>query len=286
MTTPSGEDRPLVPMPFPPGHFYSPIVAPAELDTATLWPAGGAALPLGIDFDAPGQRRLLSEAFTRFLPDFDYPEQGEDDATLTRFYIGNSQFSGLDARAYFVLLRQWQPRRLIEVGSGYSTLLAADVNARFLDGSAAITAIEPYPRPFLDKIPDLRVIRQPVQAVDTGIFAELAAGDVLFIDSTHVAKTGSDVNHLVFDVLPRLRPGVHVHFHDIFLPNEYLRNWVLDENRSWNEQYLIRALLMDSTRYRIVFGSSFVASIMPDAVAAALGGAVMDGGSLWLDVVG
>src|SRR5262249_1946304 len=152
-----------------------------------------------------------------------------------------------------VLLRYWQPRRLIEIWSGYSTLLSADVNRRFLGGSMQLTCIEPYPREFLRRgIPGVtRLIEKKAQDVELDVFAELEAGDVLFIDSSHVSKTGSDVNRIYFEIVPRLRPGVHVHVHDIFLPDDYPREWVLGENRSWNEQYLLRALLMYSTRFRV-----------------------------------
>jgi hypothetical protein len=128
-----------------------------------------------------------------------------------------------------------------------------------------------------------------VQDVALEVFDELQAGDVLFIDSSHVAKTGSDVNRLYFDVLPRLATGVRVHIHDIFLPHDYPRAWVLDENRSWNEQYLVRALLMDSRRLRVRFGSAYAWTTFPDKVARALGvprERAFGGGSLWLEIVG
>ena len=130
---------------------------------------------------------------------------------------------------------------------------------------------------------ELRVER--VQCAGLARFLELDDGDVLFIDSSHVAKTGSDVNFLVFEVLPRLRPGVRIHFHDIHLPAEYLPEWVLAENRSWNEQYLVHALLMFSTAFRVLFGSMYAYLKMPALVRAALGdprGEAMIGGSLWI----
>ena len=102
-----------------------------------------------------------------------------------------------------------------------------------------------------------------MQDVPLDLFNVLEAGDVLFIDSSHVSKTGSDVNYLFFEVLPRLKAGVKIHIHDIFLPNEYLKDWVLNDHRSWNEQYLLRALLMYSTAFRIVFGNSYAFTSMP-----------------------
>src|SRR5450432_2380824 len=197
------------------GHFYSPIVDPAQLDTDRMWPAQPQIL--GIDFDDAGHERLLREVFPRFMVEYDYPEHLDETPELAQFYTRNSQFSWLDLRALFVLLLHWQPRRLIEVGSGFSTLLAADVNHRFLEGAAEVTCIEPYPRAFLHQgIPGMtRLIQDKVQNVALVEFSNLQAGDILFIDSSHVAKTGSDVNFLFFEVLPRLAAGVRVHIHDI-----------------------------------------------------------------------
>jgi hypothetical protein len=117
-------------------------------------------------------------------------------------------------------------------------------------------------------------------------FSILERGDILFIDSSHVAKTGSDVNYLYFEVLPRLASGVHMHIHDIHMPHEYSREWVIDENRSWNEQYLVRALLMFSNGFRVTFGCNFAHSKFPELVRQALklpNGRSFGGGSLWIE---
>jgi hypothetical protein len=122
--------------------------------------------------------------------------------------------------------------------------------------------------------------------VPLGIFEALESGDILFIDSSHVSKTGSDVNYLYFEVLPRLKPGVKIHIHDIFLPHEYLKEWVLGECRSWNEQYLLRALLMYSSAFSVVFGCAYAMATMADKVKAALShpkGHAFGGGSFWME---
>jgi hypothetical protein len=227
---------------YPDGHFYSPIVdtEDAAARAAEIWPRDPTSL--GIDWNETYHRRVLSEFFPRHYPSFDYPELLEDHPNLDRFYTMNDQFGWLDRRALFVLFLKWRPRPMIEIGSGYSTLLAGDVNRSFLSGRMSLTCIEPpYPRLFLTRpgvVPGVAaLLPERVQCVGLAPFLELDDGDVLFIDSSHVAKTGSDVNFLVFEVLPRLRPGVRIHFHDIHLPAEYLPDWVLAENRSWNEQY-------------------------------------------------
>jgi len=277
------------PAAFPDGHFYSPVVNTADMEARRLeiWPSE-PEVP-GIEFDDEFEQQVLRELMPRYLADFDYAENGTDDAPDLRFFIRNGQFSYLDCRVLFTLLRHWRPARMIEVGSGFSTLLSADVNQRFLGGAMELICIEPYPRPFLTAgVPGVsELVTERVELSDPRRFETLRAGDVLFIDSSHVAKTGSDVNMLYFEVLPRLAQGVRVHIHDIFLPADYPQHWVIGENRSWNEQYVVRALLMDSTRYRPVFGCAHAFSFHPDLVAGALGrppGQAYGGGSLWVDV--
>jgi len=275
----------------PDGHFYSPVVDPDDLVAreAELWPANPVVL--GIDFDDHSHLQVLQALYPRHIGNYDYPElTPAGDETLRGFYTQNSQFSWLDSRSLFVLLCEWRPRRIIEVGSGYSSLLMADVNQRFLDGGCEISCIEPYPRAFLTReLPGLtRVVQKKVQAVPLSTFDSLQAGDILFIDSSHVAKTGSDVNYLLFDVLPRLAPGVRIHVHDIFLPNDYPKEWAIGENRSWNEQYALRALLMYSTAFKVVFGCSYAFARFPSEVQKALAhpaGHAFAGGSIWIERV-
>ena len=270
----------------PSGHFYSPELDRAEVaaSESRLWPAQ-PRLPAGIDFNDAGHRQLLEMEFPRFIADFDYTGSGA--ASGTGYSTGNPQFGWLDAKALFVLLRAWRPARVIEVGSGHSSLLMADVNKRFLGGSMHITCIEPYPEPFLQDAGcgiD-RLVQAGVQDVPLQEFDALTAGDVLFIDSSHVSKAGSDVNHLFFEVLPRLAPGVRIHIHDVFLPFEYPRSWLLEQGRSWNEQYLLQALLMHSTAFGVVFGSSYCAWKFPELMRNTVAGteATAGGCSLWIE---
>lgn len=273
---------------YPPGHFYSPIGDPADLleRADTIWAPSPVAL--GIDFRRAEHERILTEVFPKFIGDYRYPDAEAETSEPYDFYTRNSQFSWLDARTLFVLLRDQPPRRMIEVGSGFSSLLTADVNRRYLDSSIEFECIEPYPRPFLEQgVPGInRLIRERVERLDPEFFTKLEAGDVLFIDSSHVAKIGSDVNFLYFEVLPRLKPGVRVHIHDIFLPYEYPKYWMTDENRSWNEQYLLRALLMYSNAFRVTFGCCYAFFELPDLLASALGVGPLEiygGGSFWME---
>jgi hypothetical protein len=145
---------------------------------------------------------------------------------------------------------------VIEVGSGFSSAVMLDVRDRHLPDTH-LTFVEPY----ADRLRSLlthadhssvRIIETPVQDVDLKLFDELGEDDILFIDSTHVSKTGSDVNFEFFEIFPRLRPGVVIHLHDIFYPFEYPRGWVVDENRGWNELYLLRAFLASNQQYQMM----------------------------------
>ncbi len=274
---------------FPDGHFHSPIVDITDLTArrGTIWPRVPHEI-LGIDWRDTSHQRVLGEFFPRWFGEWDYPETLDEAPSPGSFYTRNGQFSWLDARCLFVLLRQYRPRRLIEVGSGYSSLLIADVNRRFLGGATEFTCIEPRPKPFLRRGVEgiTRVVEERVERLGTSLFTALEPGDILFIDSSHVAKTGSDVNFLVFDVLPRLRAGVLIHFHDVFLPFEYPQDWVLKRGRSWNEQYVVRALLMHSTAFRVVFACHYAQYRFTDLLRAALAhprGMTYGGGSFWIE---
>jgi len=274
---------------FPPGHFYSPICDPSDLlrRQDVLWPQ---APPQerepedpSIDYNIARQLELLAR-MAPYVPEIDFPI--DPPADPTRYYYRNDQYPCLDAEVLFCMIRHTSPAKIVEVGSGFSTLIMAEVNRRFYDSTLEIACIEPYPRQFLiDGVPGVsQLIRQPVQSVSPSVFDFLTAGDILFIDSSHVSKTGSDVNHLLFNILPFLKEGVYVHFHDIFLPDEYPKRWAIEEGRNWNEQYLVRAFLQFNSAFEIVWGSYLMITRYPTRTVSTfprcqeLGA----GGSLWL----
>ena len=286
---------------FPDGHFYSPVVDinEAAADQERIWPPAREPGPLahlmktppfeptvqGIDWNSALHEELLREHFPRLIEGYDYAESSPDDEAVDRYHEGNSQFGHADARVLFCMLRLLTPKRIVEVGAGYSTLLIADVNDRFLGGTASITCVEPYPRPFLHRLERsqrIRLLQQRAQDVDAGVFDQLGRGDLLFIDSSHVSKTGSDVNRLFLDVLPRLKPGVVIHVHDIFFPDDYPKSWVLDEGFSWNEQYLLQALLTGNARFRTLYGGS-VARAFHRASLVNFFGRMVHGSSFWME---
>src|ERR1019366_6710867 len=156
-----------------------------------------------------------------------------------------------------------------EVGAGYSTWIAGLAAVR--NGDTALDAVEPYPPPFLVAgLPGLRrLIQEPVQSVPAGTFTSLEANDILFIDSSHVCKTGSDVTYLILEILPRLKPGVIVHFHDIFLPWNMPRVWVEKNLLFWNEQYLLLAFLQGNRDFEVLLASHYLGRCHPERLKQA-----------------
>lgn len=273
-----------IPLLFPIGHFYSPIADPADIRTREqrLW-AQVDEMP-GIDLCISDQLMLLHQ-LKPYTSSINYPVKQPEDS-ITYFYE-NDQYPVLDAEFLYAALCHFKPRAMIEIGSGFSSLITADVNRRILGSKLNFSCIEPYPRQFLiDGVDGItRLIQQKVEDVELSFFDQLNSGDILFIDSSHVSKVGSDVNYLFFDVLPRLKKGVMVHIHDIFLPDEYPKSWVIDQGRNWNEQYLLRAFLQFNTDWKVMWASHFMGTRHTSAVQDTfprypkLGG----GGSFWIE---
>jgi predicted O-methyltransferase YrrM len=267
----------------PPGHYASPIPSINDIKSREdeIWQYP-RTIP-GIDARDEQQLELV-----RRLAEI-YPEQpfGHERREGLRYFIDNPWFGHADGLLLHLIVRSTKPARIIEVGSGFSSAAILDTNDLFLDGAVSCTFIEPYPdrlRRLLraDDATRHRIIEAPVQQVPLETFDVLDAGDVLFIDSSHVSKIGSDVNRLVFEVLPRLRPGVLVHFHDIGWPFEYPREWIYD-GRAWNEAYLLRAFLMFDTDFEILVFNHYLSLFHADEVSALMPlWGEKAGGSLWL----
>jgi Methyltransferase domain len=279
---PTVVDSPDIQLLFPIGHFYSPIADPVDIRAREekIWMSVDE-MP-GINLNVSGQLKLLSQ-LKPYTASINYPVEQPEDSTT--YFYQNDQFPVLDAEFLYAALCHFKPRSMIEVGSGFSSLITADVNRRIFQSKLDFSCIEPFPRQFLiDGVEGItKLVRQKVEDVDLSFFDRLDAGDILFIDSSHVSKVGSDVNYLFFEVLPRLKKGVMVHVHDIFLPDEYPKVWVIDQGRNWNEQYLLRAFLQFNTDWKVMWASHFIGTRHMAAVQDTfprypkLGG----GGSLW-----
>ena len=237
-----------------PVHFYQPI-PDTQLLSETLWSHPSELA--GIDMNDAMQLDLLRNHFPKFRQEYERfptkPPEGQ-----TQFYLGNGPFDHADALGAYCMVRHFQPRLIIEVGSGFSSLLLGQAAAK--NKSSQLICIEPFPREFLrDGFPGLQsLIDKKVQDVDLEFFSQLESGDILFIDSSHTVKIGGDVNYLFLEVLPRLKPGVIVHVHDIFLPFDYRRDWVLDEFRFWTEQYLLQAFLTFNSEFEVLLANGYL----------------------------
>jgi len=267
----------------PPGHFYSPIPSAAEVEDSFRRRCFDREEYPGVALDEAAQLRLL-EMFATWQADMPLPEQRTPG---WRYHLANDSYPAFDGVVLYSMLRHIRPRRIIEVGSGFSSAAMLDLNERVHGGSIEITFIDPE----MDRLKRLlrkddrgrvRLLEKRVQEIPLEEFERLEDGDILFIDSSHVAKTGSDVNRLYFDVIPRLRKGVYVHIHDIPDHFDYPRQWY-DEGRAWNEVFLLRAFLMFNRAFEVVFFAPWIVNLHLPWVhehfpLCARGG----GGQIWL----
>jgi predicted O-methyltransferase YrrM len=182
------------------------------------------------------------------------------------------------------MLLKFRPKRVIEIGSGFSSRLLLDVNDDIFNGAIEVTLIDPnLDAAQLAAPKETQLLQCSVQDVNITKFDALEANDILFIDSSHVTKTGSDVNFYLFEVVPRLKAGVIIHIHDVLYPFEYPEPWILDDKRSWNEAYLIRAFLQYNSAFEIIYWNNFVYHKMMDALRQLMPLCIEnEGGSIWL----
>jgi Methyltransferase domain len=252
-----------------PGHFYSAIPNREELEgrRVEVFDRDPTDIP-GVDLRMDAQWALLDE----LAPNVAEMPFGDSPTDELRYGFANDAFSYADGMFLHLMLRQLRPARVIEVGSGHSSACTLDTVGEFLGGAPRCTFVEPYDRLLRSMLrrgdlERVEILTTPVQSVPLARFAELEANDLLFIDSTHVAKAGSDVNYLLFDVLPVLSPGVYVHLHDVFPGFEYPWAWV-EQGRAWNEDYMLRAFLQFNDSFEIVLWPNLLAATDSARIAA------------------
>lgn len=268
----------------PPGHFYSPIPSLAEVrrDESRIFGTRPRTIP-GVEMNEKAQLRLLEE----FVDLYESMPFTASKSEGFRYCFDNPAYSYSDAIHLHCMLRHLKPKRVVEVGSGYSSCVTLDTCQHFIDTPVATTFIEPYPELLTSLILDsdrqtIKIIPERLQDVDLDVFKALEQNDVLFIDSTHVGKVNSDVNRIFFEILPALSPGVHIHFHDVFYPFEYPKEWIY-QGRSWNELYMLRAFLQYNSEFDIVLMNTFMQlfhrSFFEEKMPLCLKNS---GGSIWL----
>jgi hypothetical protein len=264
--------------------FYSPIPDLGELPANALDRRSPLA---GLDFDLDAQmawvERQLSEPMAGFRP----AQPGDDGTRPSRYTHGMTSYTQLDATVLYGMLRRLRPARVIELGSGASTLVIAEaLRANADDGAPArFEAYDPYPSLACDDLPGLDALhRLRAQDVPLTAFDALAEGDVLFVDTTHTVKVGSDVNFAVLEVFPRLTSGVVVHVHDVFLPYEYPRQWIEDFALYWTEQYLLQAFLVGNDGWEVLCGIAALTRDRGVELGATLPvpGMPLDGSAFWM----
>jgi predicted O-methyltransferase YrrM len=262
-----------------PKGFYSSLVDPADL------PASLEPHPCpGLRLNAERQLHYLTEVFPRFRDEYSRlpHERPRDWMARPRFFRRNDAFQNIDPLVYWGMIRTHRPRRIVELGSGFSTLLARQaVNA---NGSGEVTAIDPYPREFM-RHNDLgiRLVVAPAERIAPDVLLGLEANDIVFVDGSHVVRQHGDVTWFFLGILPRLRDGVIVHVHDIHLPFDYPTELIAERNVYWTEQYLLQAYLIKNTADTVLFSSRFAAHAFPAETTRAFPDVDrVDGGSFWL----
>ena len=249
-----------------PIHYYEPLpdfrsITAEQINRRRNYP--------GVDFRWEDQLALLSELAAY-----------RDELFELEFDFSNGYFSGLDAAVYYSLIRHLKPQRIIEIGGGYSTQIAA--KALVVNGKGKLTCIEPYPEQRLNGV-KLELIQKRVEEMDLDFFSSLEANDMLFIDSSHTVKFGSDVCYEFLEILPRIAPGVWLHVHDIFFPHDYPAEWLIDRRLALNEQYLLEAFLTFNDKFQVALANHWLcldhvndaARLWPDA-------SNQRGSSLWM----
>ena len=253
------KNRALSLIKYPHGHYHSPIPSKEEIlkKEHQIFKIRKKEIN-GIELNEKEQFALLEEIkkYYNEIPFEDYENN------KTRYYFDNSWYSYSDAIFLYSIMRHFQPNKIIEVGSGFSSAAILDINELFLKNKTKCYFIEPCPQRLLSLLNENdkknhKIISCCIQNVKLEFFKQLKENDILFIDTSHVSKTGSDVNYLLFDVLPNLNSGVLIHFHDIFYPFEYPKKWVL-EGRAWNECYILRAFLEYNSKFKIIFFNTFL----------------------------
>ncbi len=245
-------------------HYYEPMFNHSAQLVHSL--EDERQLP-GIDMNEAAQLELLVR--------FDYAEELKrfpiTRLDVSSFYYRNPNFAEGDAECLYSLIRLSKPKRIVEIGSGFSTMMARHAIARNMAEDSSYqcrhVCIEPYEMGWLSSVPEIEVLRQRVEQMDRQIFRELEDGDILFIDSSHMVRPQGDVLCECLEILPILQSGVLIHFHDIFTPRDYLASWLLDEVKLWNEQYLLEAFMSCNSNFEVVAALNFLKHHHPGRMA-------------------
>ncbi len=244
-------------------HYYQPLINPKKHLTKSLRTDRNL---IGLDFNIKGQLNLLKQfSYNEELKLF--PVNKKNQTSELQFYYNNNSFESGDAEFLYNIIRFFKPKKIIEIGSGHSTLIAEAAlkknREENISSTSKHTCIEPYEQPWLEKI-DAKIIRDKVENIELSLFSSLSENDILFIDSSHVIRPQGDVLFEILEILPSLNSGVIIHIHDIFSPKNYPDDWIKKEHRLWNEQYLLEAFLSNNTDFEIIGSLNYLKHNYPE----------------------
>ncbi|RBP51496.1 class I SAM-dependent methyltransferase [Arenicella xantha] len=237
-----------------PSNFYSDIPSVADIRESFEYREEDVPVFDNI-FDLEALRSFI-DVIQVYAKEFTPPSDG-DRENVTGFYWSNPAFSRLDAMSYYCMIRHFKPKKILEIGSGFSTLVAdAAIKA---NGFGEIVCIEPYPMDFLENIDSVKeIVREKVQDIPVAdAVAMIDESDIWFIDSTHTVKIGSDCLYIYLKLMPEVKTKTIVHSHDIYLPFGMPKSSALNSHIYWTEQYLLYAYLLDNPKASVLFGSWF-----------------------------
>lgn len=270
----------------PKGHYYSPVHSKEETTNYDfVKKKSKISFTKLIPNFSDKEMVNLYVKLVKYFGDYNFPEL---ENSKSRFFIKNGAYPITDSLVLFSMIRHFKPKRIIEIGSGMTSALMMDINENYFSNKIELTFIEPYPEFLLSRMrtsdkKKYKVIGERVQEVPLKEFSKLNKGDILFIDSTHVSKFNSDVNYEIFDILPILKKGVLIHFHDVFDGFEYPLSW-LNLGWAWNEDYLLRAFFSHNKEYKILLMNDYLSSRHNKLLLSSFEKFPNDnGGSLWVE---
>ena len=248
---------------YPLGHYYNLYPMIEDIERKKAWLYDEKKEMRDVQLNIEGQLEMLKKVSEYYcnIPNWKDVGVGE-----YRFQWDNLSLSPGDAIGLCSMLQALKPKKVIEVGSGWTSAVMLDTNEKLLKGSMEISFIEPYPdtlKRILKESDSVKLHEDRLENIALEYFSKLEEGDILFIDSSHVSKMGSDVNYLFFEILPRLKKGVYIHLHDIFYPFEYPMKWIYN-GMVWNELYLLRAFLQNNNAYEVVFFQNMLEKKYPE----------------------
>jgi predicted O-methyltransferase YrrM len=235
-------------------HYYQPLINPQKYLTKSL--RDDRKLP-GLDFNVTTQLELLN----KFSYNNELIEIPLNKTSNTEYYYNNGSYCSGDAEFLYNIIRYYKPSKIIEIGSGFSTLMALNAIGKNKEElstyNCKLICIEPYEQPWLEKT-GVEVIREKAENLDPSFFYQLQENEILFIDSSHIIRPQGDVLFEYQEILPLLNKGVLVHVHDIFTPKDYLDEWILKDHLLWNEQYLLESFLTYNSKFKIIGALNFL----------------------------